>query len=83
MASDTPAGPARRSDERPIIDLETALGNAEHFLAKSCESVHPELSARSLMRYLDQYRTHLCAVVASTRREQGLTIGHSVRNGQI
>jgi hypothetical protein len=58
------------------------LGNAEQFLAKSSDRVHPQLSVRSLMRYLDQYRIHLWAVVASNRREQGLTVGHSTRNGQ-
>ena len=32
-----------------------------------------------MMQYLNQYRTHLCAVAASNRREQGLSIGRSLR----
>jgi hypothetical protein len=75
MAPDAPTGPARPDDAAANPDLETALRNAEQFLAKSCEAVHPDLSARTMMRYLNQYRTHLYAVVATTRREQGQSIG--------
>jgi hypothetical protein len=83
MESDTSARPARRDARRPDpIDLETALGNAEQFIVKSAERVHPDLSVRTLMRYVDQYRTHLCEVVASIRHEQGLVIGHSVSDRQ-
>lgn len=46
------------------------MQNAEQFLAKSCEAVHPDLSAPTMLRYLNQYRTHLSAVVASTRDKE-------------
>jgi len=71
MASDTPAAPASPDDEMDSTDLETALQNAEQFLVNSGEAVHPDLSARTLLRYLTQYRTHLHAVVTTTRRHQG------------
>jgi hypothetical protein len=75
MTPDTPAGPAQPSDPIGSTDLETALQNAEQFLVKSAEAVHPDLSARTMMRYLNQYRTHLHAVVTFTRREQGPSLG--------
>jgi hypothetical protein len=75
MTPDTPTGPARPQDKADDPDLETALRDAEQFLVKSGEAVHPALSPRTMMRYLNQYRTHLHAVVASTRREQGLDMG--------
>ncbi len=75
MASDTPAGPAQPGDAANGTDLETALQNAEQFLIKSGEAVHPNLSERTMLRYLTQYRTHLHAVVTTTRRQQGPSIG--------
>jgi hypothetical protein len=51
-------------------DLEAALRNAEKFLAQSCASVHPSLSARTMLRYLHCYRAHLSSVVVANRRQQ-------------
>jgi hypothetical protein len=80
MASEPSARPAKRNARPDPIDLETALGNAELFIVTSAERCHPDLSVRTLMRWVDQYRTHLCEVVASIRNEQGLVIGHTVRD---
>lgn len=82
MASDAPDGPAKPDDEAKGIDLETALRNAEQFLVKSRSAIHPGLAEFTMLRYLSDYRLHLYAVVACTRREQGLTIGHGMREGQ-
>jgi hypothetical protein len=71
MAPHTPTGPAQPSDAADSADLETALQDAEQFLIKSGQAIHPDLSARTLLRYLTQYRTHLHAVVTTTRRNQG------------
>lgn len=71
MPPDTLTGPARPDDEADSADLETALRNAEQFLLKSGEIIHPDLSHRTLLRYLTLYRTHLYAVVTTTRRNQG------------
>ena len=65
------ASPPQPTDKTRTTDLETALRNAEEFLIKSGEAIHPDLSARTLLRYLSQYRTHLHAVVTTTRRDQG------------
>ncbi len=71
MAPSTPANPASPGDETNSTDLEDVLREAEQLLIKSAKAVHPELSARTLLRYLTQYRTHLHTVVTTTRREQG------------
>ncbi len=71
MALDTPAGSAQPAN----TDLETTLRNAEQFLVRSGEAVHPDLSARTMLRYLTQYRTHLHAVVTTTRRKHGPSTG--------
>jgi GntR family transcriptional regulator len=73
MAPGTPTNPG---DETNNTDLVTALRNAEQFLLKSGEAIHPNLSERTLLRYLTQYRTHLHAVVTSAHRDQGPAIDH-------
>jgi GntR family transcriptional regulator len=75
MPSDTPTGPAQPDHQDDGTDLETTLRNAEQFLIKSGEIIHPDLSPRTLLRYITMYRTHLSAVVTATRREQGPGIG--------
>jgi len=70
MTSDTPTDPAQPDDSANGTNLETALRNAEQFLVSSGEAVHPDLSARTLLRYLTQYRVHLYLVVTISRRQQ-------------
>jgi hypothetical protein len=55
---------ARTHDE---TDLEMALRDAEQFLARSCQAVHPGLATRTMLRYLNGYRAHLCALVSASR----------------
>ncbi len=76
MAPDTPADPGSPNDKAGNADLETTLRNAEQFLVNSGQAIHPDLSARTMLRYLAQYRTHLHAVVTTTRREQGPGVSH-------
>lgn len=71
MTPDTPTGSAQPDN----TDLETTLRNAEQFLIKSGEAVHPDLSASTMLRYLSHYRTHLHAVVTSTRRDRRPSTG--------
>ena len=56
------------STQQPAgTDFETVLRNAEQFLART-GSLHPDLSATTLLRCLKRYRTHLWTVVHAARR---------------
>ncbi len=49
-------------------DLETALQDAEQFLLRT-GSIHPDLTAQTLLRCLRRYRAHLWAVVTAGRQQ--------------
>jgi hypothetical protein len=44
---------------------ENALAEAKDYLAATVSAVHPDLSARSLLRYANEYRAHLATLVAA------------------
>ncbi len=75
MPTNPQVSPARPDKAADSAEWETALQNAEQFLAKTAEAVHPDLAPRTMMRYLTQYRAHLYDVVATTRHQQGRRIG--------
>jgi hypothetical protein len=54
LISGTPESPADRRQA-----WEGALADAREYLAATVEAVHPDLSARSLLRYVNEYRA-LC-----------------------
>lgn len=61
----TPADPAR------VALRDNTVHSAQLFLTQTASAIHPGLSARTLLRYLSQYRAHLAAVVAADRQGVG------------
>jgi hypothetical protein len=59
------AGPAQ------ISLHDDSVHSARLFLAQTASAIHPGLSARTLLRYLFQYRAHLAAVVAADPQGAG------------
>jgi hypothetical protein len=61
VANGTPECPA---DRRQAWDK--ALADARKYLTATVDAVHPDLSARSLLRYANEYRRHLATLVAAS-----------------
>lgn len=65
-----PADPAQVA-LRDVALRDDTVRSARLFLAQTASVIHPGLSARTLLRYLSQYRAHLAAVVAADRHAVG------------
>lgn len=60
ITSTAPVSPADRQQAQ-----ENALAEARQYLAATADKVYPGLSARSLLRYVTEYRAHLATLVAA------------------
>lgn len=58
--------PCPATDARALVQ-DTALRAAERFLADTSEAITPDTPAPILLRYAALYRTHLAALVATSR----------------
>jgi hypothetical protein len=63
-----PTDPPCPATDARALGQEAVLRAAERFLADTSEAITPDTPAPALLRYAALYRSHLAALVATSRR---------------